>query len=533
MNRSTKQHGSSEDIKPHAGVQHLEKKIMTPEERQAALTSALAVDPGVKPGSRRAFQLYLIVLCACCCSGDSGFDGTVMGGINSMAQYLHYFGMSSAGAKTSIVFGIFTIGSLVGALPASYLPDRFGRRVSMFTGNSILVIGAAVTATAKNRSTFIGGRFLTGLGSALAGASAKSYLAELTPPQSRGLFLGILNSFYYVGQMTATGMMVSTGKFSSDWSWRLPLFIQIVPASLNIIFVFLCPESPRWLYSVGKVDQARGILAKLHSSAGDLHSPLIDLEMAEIDEKITIGGSDKRWWDFRPLFRTRADRYRAWMVILMGAFGQLSGNGLITYFLPVLLRNAGITSQNKQLTLNFVNSVTSFLGALAGSASVDHIGRRRLLLVSTGLLVVTLSIVTGLLSSTGSAARSNAGISFIYLFMVIFSFGWTPMQALYGTEVLSYEARAKGLAFQNIVSQAASCINTFALPIALDKINWKVYVIFLVWDAFEFVVIYFTFVETKGLTLEEIDEIFHQPNPRKYSTSHKFRASPIRENADV
>lgn len=53
------------------------------------------------------------------------------------------------------------------------------------------------------------------------------------------------------------------------------------------------------------------------------------------------------------------------MVILIGSFGQLSGNGLITYFLPVLLKNAGITSQNKQLTLNFVNSVTSFIGALS------------------------------------------------------------------------------------------------------------------------------------------------------------------------
>ena len=66
MNRSTKQHGSSEDIKPHAGVQHLEKKIMTPEERQAALTSALAVDPGVKPGSRRAFQVCIFIVYSAC-----------------------------------------------------------------------------------------------------------------------------------------------------------------------------------------------------------------------------------------------------------------------------------------------------------------------------------------------------------------------------------------------------------------------------------------------------------------------------------
>lgn len=56
------------------------------------------------------------------------------------------------------------------------------------------------------------------------------------------------------------------------------------------------------------------------------------------------------------------------MVVLIGSFGQLSGNGLITYFLPVLLLNAGITSQSKQLTLNFVNSVTSFIGALTVSS---------------------------------------------------------------------------------------------------------------------------------------------------------------------
>ncbi|KDQ11493.1 hypothetical protein BOTBODRAFT_147205 [Botryobasidium botryosum FD-172 SS1] len=495
--------------------------VPTAAERQERLAAALAADPGVAPWSWRAIQTLLIVLCTCCCSGDSGFDGTVMGGINSMVQYQQYFGLASAGAKTGIIFGIFTVGSLCGALPAAYLPDKFGRRFSMFFGNAILIVGAVITANAKNKSMFIGGRFLTGLGSACAGASAKSYLVEITSPKSRGLWLGVLNSFYYVGQMAATGMMVSTGNFygsKTELAWRLPLYIQAVPAGLNVIFVFLCPESPRWLYSRGKTDQARQILANLHSRGSDPNSPLIQLEMEEIEERISLDGTDKRWWDFRSLFTTRSDRYRSAMCIMIGAFGQLSGNGLITYFLPVLLEQAGIIDQHKRLVLNFVNSVTSMIGALIGASIVDRFGRRNLLLLSTGSLVILLAIINGLLSNPyGNSTRANAGISFVYLFMVVFSFGWTPMQALYPAEVLSYQSRAKGLAFLNVVVQASSCINTFGLPVALEKIGWKVYIIFLVWDSFEFLVIYFFAVETKGLTLEEMDDVFAHEKPKAYS----------------
>jgi len=505
----------------------------TPMERQIALKAALEVDPGVSRFSWRAFQMYLVTLVVCGCSGDSGFDGTVMGGINSMLQYQQYFGMTGVGAKTSIVFGIFTIGSLCGTIPASYLPDKFGRRFSMFFANVVLCVGAVLSANAKSQSMFLGGRFLTGVGSGCAGASAKSYLAEITPPQSRGAYLGFLNSFYYVGQMTATGMMVATGKFQSEMSWRLPLYIQLVPAAFNLIFIFLCPESPRWLHSVGRSDQARQVLAKFHSSNGNPKSPLVDLEMEEIEEKIEIDGADKTWWDFRPLFRTRADRYRAYMVILIGTFGQLSGNGLITYFLPILLQDAGITNQNRRLTLNFVNSVTSYIGALSGSAVVDRFGRRKILLTSTAMISCILAIVSGLISSNGSgsnAVQANAGITFIFLFMVVFSFGWTPMQALYPAEVLSYQARAKGLAFLNICSQVSGLINTFGLPVALEKIGWKVYVIFMVWDVFEWIVIYFFVVETKGLTLEEINEIFEQPSPRVYSEQLQREAKHSRDS---
>ncbi|KAJ7670227.1 general substrate transporter [Mycena rosella] len=518
----------------------------TPAEQKAALQAALAIDPGVERWSARAFQLYLVTLVVCFCAGDSGFDGTVMGGVNAMHQYQTYFGLSGSGSKTG--YACRAISARRAALTAfhpesfrdlhsrlvlwdyprlcvpgsayqrPYLPDRFGRRFAMFTGNGLLIIGAIITAMADSKSKFLGGRFLTGFGSGIGGAAAKSYLAEITPPQTRGMYLGFLNSFYYVGQMVATGMMVSTQSFASNWSWRLPLFVQVVPAALNFLFIFFCPESPRWLYTRGKTDEARRILARFHSSNGDPDSPLVALEIEEIEEKIALDGADKKWWDFRPLFRTRGDRNRTYMVILIGFFGQLSGNGLITYFLPILLKNAGITSQSRQLTLNFVNSITSYAGALFGSFMVDRIGRRKNLLISTGALVVMLAIISGLLSSYGSAARANAGITFIYLFMVIFSFGWTAMQALYPAEVLSYEVRAKGLAFLGICSQSASLITTFGMPSAIEALQWKIYLVYMCWDAFEWVVIYFFVVETKGLTLEEITEVFEQPNPRKYST---------------
>jgi len=145
------------------------------------------------------------------------------------------------------------------------------------------------------------------------------------------------------------------------------------------------------------------------------------------------------------------------------------------------------------------------------------------MLCSTGALVIVLAIINGLLNNPyDSAPRANAGITFIYIFMVCFSFGWTPMNGLYAPEVLSYQSRAKGMAFTSVVVQSVACINTFGLPVALEKIGWKVYLIFLFWDSFEFVMIYFFAVETKGLTLEELDDVFAHPNPRVYSTSKEL-----------
>jgi len=115
--------------------------------------------------------------------------------------------------------------------------------------------------------------------------------------------------------------------------------------------------------------------------------------------------------------------------------------------------------------------------------------------------------------------------------MVFFSFGWTPLQAIYQTEVLPYQNRAKGLALSGWVSSAVSLINTFGLPSALSTLRWKsepnhgpesradlvAYLIFMAWDLVGIVVIYLYVVETKMLSLEDLDEVFPSKNPKQMS----------------
>jgi hypothetical protein len=105
----------------------------------------------------------------------------------------------------------------------------------------------------------------------------------------------------------------------------------------------------------------------------------------------------------------------------------------------------------------------------------------------------------------------------IFLFGAVFSIGITPLQALYPVEVLSFEMRAKGMAFSSLAVNAGGLLNQFAWPISLKEIGWKTYIVFTVWDAIQFVVFYFLLPETSKRTLEELDIIFQAKNPVKES----------------
>lgn len=486
---------------------------------------ALSSGPKLDPLSRSSLQLYAILLVAFMGSMSNGFDGQVMSAVNGMSQYLDYFGIDGkdagggVGTVTAIIFGIYSIGSIVGVVVAGPVSDRFGRRGGMFTGAIITIIGAIVVTVAKNQSYLLGGRFWLGFGVAITTTAAPSYVVEMSVPQWRGRLTGLYNTFYYSGSILCTGISIATGRLQSTRSFRAPLAIQIVPVGIIILFVWIIPESPRWLFAHGRVDEARKILGKYHG-AGDEHAPLVELEIREFEEGIKLDGSDKRWWDYKDLFNTRNARYRTFMMLLMGFTGQWSGNGL-GYFLTVLFSNAGVKTQERRLVLNFVNTLISAAGALIGTSLCDHVGRRTQWFYGTLLLPGLLAVVTGCTAKFGvegsNPAGANAAIAFIFLFGFFYSLAYTPLQALYPSECLSYETRAKGMALYAFAVSCASFLNTYAGPIALGNITWRYYIVYVVWDLFEAAVIWWCAVETKGRTLEELNEIFEDPHPVRAS----------------
>jgi len=235
-------------------------------------------------------------------------------------------------------------------------------------------------------------------------------------------------------------------------------------------------------------------------------------------------GADKRWWDYRALFKNRSSRYRLLVNCLTSLFGQWAGNGVVSYFLSGVLATAGISATDTQNKLFVAMNAVQIVFAGLGCLLVDRLGRRKMLIwvnIACAFIWIGVTAGSGVQASTHSKASSAATVAFIYIFQAVYSVGWTPLQALYPVEVLSQEMRAKGMAFSTLFTNCGTLVNQFGFPVALANIKWKTYIVFLVWCLVQAGIIYFLMPETKNRTLEELDDIFSSKNPVKASIEKK------------
>ncbi|KAI1373875.1 general substrate transporter [Hypoxylon crocopeplum] len=489
----------------------------------AAMEVAQRLEP-VNTRSRRMLQLYGICGVMFLAASMLGYDASLMGTMLDFPAFQSQFDASILGAKAGLLTAMFSIGSVC-ALPfVGPLGDTWGRRVGVCIACVLVIVGTILQATSKALPQYLAGRFFLGFGSGV-GSVAPAYIVEIAHPTLRGVLGGLFNCFYYVGYFLAAVVLRGCADYPSSTSWLVPTCLQAALPAILLVSCPFFPESPRWLFTHGHAQKCREVITKYHGN-DNTDSIYVHLQMREFEEELVLDGADKRWWDYRALFKSRAALYR---VILCATavpmFAQWSGQASVSYFLPAVLSTSGIKTIDSVLNINIGIAVASGVAAMTGGSLMDRFGRRRLLIgccASLTLAWVGMIICTWQFSvSDGDMASAHASVFFIFLVAVVFSFAYTPLQQLYTVECLDYEQRAKGIAFVTMMMSSASLVNLFATPIALEQIGWKTYGIWIATCSLQGVFYYFFMVETRGRTLEEMNWIFQQKNPRVASLVRK------------
>lgn len=213
----------------------------------------------------------------------------------------------------------------------------------------------------------------------MASSAAPAYVVEISHPAYRDLLTGFHNCQYFVGAIAAAVACRGCLHLPTSLAWRIPIWCQLISSSIVVLFVWFFPESPRWLYSHGRHEEAWDVITAYHGE-GNRDNAYVILQIRDYEEAINLEGSDKRAWDFRELANSKPARWRLLCVTIAAFFSQWSQAGVTTYYIGGLLATAGVTDTTRVLDVNLGNTVLSAAGPYLGSFFGPKIRRRPMMI---------------------------------------------------------------------------------------------------------------------------------------------------------
>ncbi|KAA1470430.1 hexose transporter [Dentipellis sp. KUC8613] len=442
-------------------------------------------------------------------SSANGYDGSMMNGLQSVKQWKEAFNYPTGG-KLGLLNAIQNIGSVAGYPFVPYMTDGIGRRLTIAFGIIFMIAATVVQTAAQSVEMFIGARFMIGFGLVFANSAAPLLVTEIAYPSQRGPLTSVYNTLWNVGSITAAWTTFGTFHIPTSWAWRVPSAIQALPSVIQIFFIWFMPESPRWLVSKGRHAEALRTLAYYHAS-GNEKDPLVEYEFEEIKAADALDREINANVGWLSLVRTPGNRKRMRIIVAIAFFSQWSGNGLISYYLNKVLDGIGITSSTIQLLINAILNVWSLVLAVSAGFLCDRFGRRPMFITSTIGMTITwtmLTVCTAMYAQHGTAAAAHAVIAMIILHSATYVIAFLPLIVSYSIEILPYPIRAKGFMVFGLAVSVSLIFNQYVNPIALDKLGWKYYLVYVFWNAFEAVFCYLYVIETRNRTLEETAALF-------------------------
>lgn len=271
----------------------------------------------------------------------------------------------------------------------------------------------------------------------------------------------------------------------------------------------LLPESPRWLAYNDRPEETLMVLARINGTTPD--DVEVQVQFREIIDTMEYEKSKGSRLGLREVARTAPNRRRLMLALSVAPLTMLTGSNVITYYYGTMLDQVGITSSKTQMEINLVLSAWQFVIAVAGSLCAEKLGRRFLCLASLGACTLLFYLVGALTAVYGGSSETSGvygTVAAVFLYLGAYSFGLTPLTAMYPPEVMSYNIRATGMAAFTLLAKASGIFVTMVFPYMFEALGWKTYMVNASWNVVFWIFVFFFWVETKGKTLEEIDVLF-------------------------
>lgn len=418
-----------------------------------------------------------------------GFDTAVISGTTQALRLTYHLSPALLGVTVSSAL----IGTVLAAITAGMPGQRFGRRDSLRAMAVFYVISALGCAFAWNWIALIIFRFLGGIGIGGSSVLGPMYIAEIAPTEWRGRLVGFFQVNVVVGILLAYLSNFWIGSLhlgAHQWRWQLG--VSGIPAILFLIALFGIPRSPRWLATQAKLDEALDVLRLTGI-------PKPKKELDEIVASIHL----ERSASAEPLF-SRKYRLPVILAITVGMFCQLSGINAILYYLNDIFALSGASQISGDLQAVAVGA-TNLIATLLAMAVIDKIGRRKLLLIGTVGLTVTLTAIAAIFFT-----HSHFGwlVWLLMAYIACFAVSQGAVVWVYISEVFPTIVRAKGQSLGSSSHWVTNAIISLVFPVMAMSSGAYPFLFFAAMMVIDFFLVLFYYPETSNISLEQMQHNF-------------------------
>ncbi len=408
----------------------------------------------------RIYACATVASFASCMIGyDSAFIGTTLAlpSFTEEFEFSSYSPESLSSLKADIV-SVYQAGAFFGSLFAYGTSYYLGRRRSLLVFSLVFIVGAAMMLGASRErglGLILAGRVLAGIGVGGASNMTPIYIAELAPPAVRGRLVGIYEVGWQIGGLV--GFWIDYGVNRTQppdrTQWIIPFAVQLIPAGLLFLGSMWIPESPRWLFLKGRREEAMRVLCWVRSlGPTDLYI-LEEVSFIDRDLELDHGATGEGFW--KPFLRLgdRTIQHRFLLGALLFVFQNGSGINAINYYSPTVFSSIGIRGTDTSFLTTGIFGVVKTIMTFAWQLYlIDHVGRRRLLIIGGFGGSICMWIIGAYIKLSGAGTKTTApdapltsggiaAIVFFYLWTAVYSTTWNGTPWVINSEIFDQSTR--------------------------------------------------------------------------------------------